>query len=129
MAKRTPNKALIQSGQAVATKSVDVFYDRAVQHRTIYADGIWASITPSRELQLAFFKNLAPMPEYTRLAVTPDDKLGAELENSTKKGMIREYEATVVLSEETAQALLTLVTDILKRAKETAHKVKGNKAR
>lgn len=117
------------SPSAKLPKSVDVFYDKAPQHRTIYSDGIWAGITPSLELQIVFFKNLAPVPEYIRQEVTPEDKLGGELEKAVKKGMIREYEATIVLSKETAEAMLELVGRILNQAKTIEKTNKGIKTR
>ena len=110
-------------------KGVDVFYEKAVQHRTIYADGIWAGLTPSLELQLVFFKNLAPVPEYIRQEVTLDDHLGGELEKSVRKGMVREYEATVVLSRETAEALIRLARQILDHATTTEETVAPIKTR
>jgi hypothetical protein len=109
---------------SASPKAVDLFYEKSVQHRTIYADGIWAGITPSSEIQLVFFKNLAPVPEYTRQAVTPDDKLGAELEQSVRKGMIREYEATIVLTKETTEAMIALVKQILDQRQAIEDKLK-----
>lgn len=94
-------------------KGVDIFYEKASSHRTIYADGIWAAITPSREIQLVFFKNLAPVPEYVRQAVDNEDRLDKEIEKSVKRGMVREYNATLVLNRETAEALITITRHIL----------------
>ena len=119
-----PEKPDTEGAQTGQPKSADVFYDKSAQHRTIYADGIWAGITPSSEIQLVFFKNLAPVPEYTRQAVTPDDKLGQELEQVVRKGMIREYEATIVLTKETTEAMLNLVQQILARRQAIEQKIK-----
>jgi hypothetical protein len=134
MAKRTRPQVLISGTPSASPsksppKSVDVFYDKAAQHRTIYADGVWAGITPSLELQMVFFKNLAPVPEYSRIEVTPTNKLGGELESVTKKGMIREYQSTIVLSRETAEAMLQLLERIMKQTKAVEKANKGTKTR
>lgn len=117
MAKKPKQPSASVSSSVERLKSVDVFYDKSTQHRTTYADGIWVGITPSTELQLVFFKNLAPVPDYIRQEVTAEDTLGGELEKAVKKGMVREYEATIVLSIETAEAMIGLVQRILNHAK------------
>jgi hypothetical protein len=78
---------------------------------------------------MVFFKNLAPIPEYTRIEVTPGNKLGGELENVIKKGMVREYQSTIVLSRETAQAMLQLLERIMKQTKAVEKTNKGIKTR
>ena len=46
--------------------SVDIFYDRSPQFRIIHPGGAWAAITPDAEVQVLFFTNLTPSPEYVR---------------------------------------------------------------
>jgi hypothetical protein len=124
--KRRKRPTASVSPSAGPPKSVDIFYEKAVEHQTIYSDGVWAGITPSLELQIVFFKNLSPVPEYIRQEITPDGKLGSEIESAMKKGMIREYEATIVLNRETAKLMIELLEKTLKIAEEI-EKTKGIK--
>lgn len=105
--------------KAAVTKkpgSVEIFYNESPQYRIIYADGAWAALTPNLELQVAFFKNLTPAPEYVRQAVTSDGAFGKELEQVVKKGISREYEATIVMSRDVVRELLRLFQRTLEAA-------------
>lgn len=98
-------------------KTIDIYYKKTRNHRTIYATGAWAGVTPQGELQLAFFKDLSPMPDY----VTHDINgavLGPEISRVAQVGMVRETEATIVLSPETAENVIGLMQTFLNRLKE-----------
>ena len=108
-----------QTKRTPATKkpaSVEIFYDESPQYRTIYSDGAWVALTPNMELQIAFFKNLTPSPEYVRQVVTSDGVFGEELEKVVKKGISREFEATVVMNREIAGVLIDLLRKTLEHA-------------
>ena len=79
------------------------------------------------ELQIAFFKNLAPSPEYVRQAVTPDGGFGEELEKVVKKGISREYEATVVMNREVAKVVIDLLRKTLEHADNFEKSQRSNK--
>jgi len=109
-------KAAKKAKPAKSPESVDIFYDESPQYRIVYSDGAWASITPNLELQVVFFKNLAPTPEYVRQAVKEDGSLGEELERVVKQGISREYEVTVVMNKNVAREVLSLLTRLADQA-------------
>lgn len=107
--------------------SVEIFYDESPQYRTIYSDGAWVALTPNMELQIAFFKNLTPSPEYVRQVVTSDGVFGEELEKVVKKGISREFEATVVMNREIAGVLIDLLRKTLEHADSFEKSQRSNK--
>src|SRR5262245_18604415 len=121
MAKTTKKAAVVKK-----PTSVEIFYDESPQYRIIYADGAWAALTPNLEVQVAFFKNLAPAPEYVRQAITADGAFGAELESVIKKGISREYEATIVINKDVVRELLKLLQKTLEAA-DTFEKARKSK--
>jgi hypothetical protein len=92
--------------------TVDIFYDKSPQFRTIHAGGAWASVTPELEVQVVFFTNLAPMPEFVRQRVS-ENGLGEEVDKIVKKGISREYEVSVVVNKAVAEQLVELITRVM----------------
>ena len=103
----------------MADESNDTFeqirfsYEKARHHRTFHADGVWASVTPQLELQLAFFNNLKPMPSEVTHKLTADGSLGEAKEVHGEQYVLREVNATVVINREVARSSIELLQRLL----------------
>jgi hypothetical protein len=93
--------------------AIDIFYDKSPQFRTIHPGGAWASITPELEVQIVFFTNLAPVPEYIRQKVTEQGGLGEEIDKIVKKGISREYEVGIILNKLVAIQVVELLNKMI----------------
>jgi hypothetical protein len=98
-------------------QAIDIYYKKTRHHRTSYVDGVWIGITPQLEVQLAFFKDLQPMPDYVTHAVLPEGGLGAERARVTQKGIVREVEVTLVMSGDTLENVINLTQQFLEKLK------------
>lgn len=98
-------------------QTIDIYYKKARNHRTIQADGAWAGITPQLEVQVAFFKDLRPMPDFVTHLITPGEGLGAEVSRVEQKGMVREVEVTMVMSADTLESVIKLMQQSLEHLK------------
>ena len=116
----------MSSDQPSDSKKIRVFYQNAPFHRTVYAGGAWAGITPTGLVQVGLFNDLRPMPEMVTLDVV-DDAVGSEIEKLEKQGVIREVEATVLMSLPVAKSLLPLLQQMIDQL-ETIQKAQAEKA-
>ena len=89
-------------------------YQKARHHRTFHADGMWASVTPQLEVQFALFSNLKPMPQEVVHKVEAGGVLGEETERESEQIVIREVDATIVMSKETIKGSIDLLNRMLK---------------
>jgi hypothetical protein len=101
-------------------EQIRFIYRKARHHRTFHSDGIWASVTPQLEVQFALFNNLKPMPEEVTHRVTPEGVLGEEIIETRKieQSVIREVDATIVMSKETMTAAIELLQRMLRQIDE-----------
>jgi|GEM_PF-3629016 len=102
--------------------TVDIFYDKSPQYRTIHPGGAWAAITPDAEIELLFFTNLTPAPEYVRQRIS-DGKLGEQTDKIMKKGIAREYEVGILLSKGLAEELIKLLGNMIGQIPQTELKL------
>ena len=93
--------------------AIDIFYDKSPQFRTVHAGGAWASVTPELEVQIVFFTNLAPLPEYVRQKINEGGSLGEEVGKIVKKGISREYEVAVILNKAVAIQIVDLLNKMI----------------
>ena len=108
------------------TKNLRVFYQNSTFHRTVFAGGVWAGVTPNGLVQLGFFNDLRPMPEMVTHGVV-NDELGPEIETLEKKGIVREVETTVLLPLPMAKSLLPLIQQMIDQL-EAIQKARAEKA-
>lgn len=94
--------------------SVDIFYDRSPQFRIITPSGAWAGITPDAAIQVLFYTNLTPAPEYVRQELIDEHRLGKELDAIRKEGISREYEIGLVLNPLFAHQMIQLLKRMIK---------------
>lgn len=94
---------------------IPIYYERSRHYRTINADGVQVGITPRASVQLMFFIETKPTPEYVVHKVTPEGALGDEIERVEKKGIIRETQMSVVMTEATIIQVIDLLQKMVKQ--------------
>lgn len=70
--------------------------------RVIYAEGVYGGISPAAHIRATFFNERQPLPQMIEHEVSPVGLLGNEVARAGKSGIVRELEADVVMSLETA---------------------------
>jgi hypothetical protein len=98
-------------------------YQKARHHRTLHADGVWASVTPQLEIQFAFFNNLKPMPNEVVYPITLDGRIGEEIVPQNSEYIIRETDVTVVMNKEVAKSMIELLGRMVREADEHLRKL------
>jgi len=97
-------------------KEIDIFYPKAAHHQTVAADGAWASLTTQLEIQLAFYKEIQPMPRRVRYTLDEQGALAELKEKDVETGIIRETGVTIVMNPAVAAQLIGLLQQILSQA-------------
>lgn len=106
--------------------TLDIYYKKTRNHRTIYVDGVWVGISPHLELQLAFFKDLIPIPDYVTHSLPGGDMLGPEVARVAQKGMVRETEVTIVMSAATVEQVINIMQQFVEQIRQVqAAKTEG----
>lgn len=95
------------------SREVDIYYPKAVHHQTIAADGMWAALTTQLEIQIAFYKEIQPMPRRIRHKVTPQGGLGEITQKELDPGIVRETAVTVVINPAVAAQIIQLLQTML----------------
>lgn len=100
-----------------APNQIKIFYEKSPQYRTIGADGIWAGISPQGGVQIAFFTDIRPTPDYTAHIVTTEGRIGDQIDKLEKDGIVRETEVMIVLRPQVAEQLIGLLQQMLGEVK------------
>ena len=92
--------------------------------RVIHADGVHGGVTPRGLIHMAFFSERSPLPQRTSLPFNKADGTasGMEVTEVSREGVVREVEADVLMTLETAEAFhnwLSAKIDTLKRMNDT----------
>jgi hypothetical protein len=97
-------------------------YEKSRHHRSFHADGAWASTTPQGEVQISFFNDLRPMPNYTVHAVDDTGNLGAEVSREIQEfDVTRELNVTIVMNADTIKQVIALLGGVLARLDDVAN--------
>lgn len=102
-------------------RSVRVTYTRAPYHHTAFADGVVTQITGSGQLSMNFYVGQYDLFEEK---IQLDEEGNVETQETIvpiEVPMIREVQATILMSVETAQSL----RDVLTQKLEEIKKIKG----
>lgn len=93
-------------------QTVELRYTRALDFRTVHADGVYGGITPARQIRMEFFVAL-PKSQDSEVFEVKDDRLGERLsmEGIEPSVILREKQVSVVMSFDAAKALLSWLKD------------------
>ncbi len=75
--------------------------------RVIHVDGIFGGVTPQRLIQMSVWNERWPIPKQVSHKLLPEGQLGEEVpeERISRDAIVREVEAHLVMSLETAQQM------------------------
>lgn len=116
------------SEESNTPKEIRFTYEKARHHRTLHADGTWAGITPQLEIQFAFFKNLRRLPISETRAVQDDYTLAPGKQEEVGD-VVREVDATVVMSVTNTKAMILLLQTMVNKAEEVIAEHKADQKR
>lgn len=127
--------AEIVSGTVISPDTVEIKsdtlrfeYEKAVQFRTVHADGAIGGITPRGYIHMAFYAERAPIPKVVVHKITDKGTLGDELldQRVARKDVFRELEVDVVMDEAAAVSLLEWLTKKVELLKQVKSGSAGN---
>lgn len=90
-------------------------YEKARHHRILHADGAWSALTPHLEVQVSFYNDLRRIPISVTHPVEANDTIGPGQQQEVSD-LVREVDATVVMSIETAKAIVPLLSQMIEQA-------------
>ena len=99
---------------AKKTRPLPFHYIKANQFRVIHVDGAHGGITPSGNIQMAFFSDRQPIPQIVVHHVDQDGNVSAEeiaSERVSKTGIVREVEVEAIMSLASAKVLVKWLAD------------------
>ncbi len=97
--------------------TINIYYEKNSQYRTIHADGVLGGLTPKNAINLNFYSTRNVIPKHRIHQITSSgtlEKVGINSEDS-KKGIIREIEFGVYMSKETATEIYEFLKIILEK--------------
>ena len=104
------------------THSVQFHYTKSNAFRVIHGDGVWGGATPRGGISMSFFSERGPIPKSLTYALSADGNLGEIEDSSSKSGIVREVEVTVMVDLDMARSLVSWLDDHIKKAETTKGK-------
>lgn len=94
---------------------------RATDYSVKHTDGAWGSITPTLEIQLAFFSLIMPLPTGAKHEVSPDGTIGRLIEDPKEIVLEREMSLSMVFNPLVAVQLIKMLQGLVDQVKESAN--------
>jgi hypothetical protein len=97
--------------------SINIYYEKNPMYRTIHSDGVIGGLTPKNMVNLNFYSTRNTIPKSVNHSLDATgklDKKGIRSEDS-EIGILREIEAGVYISKETAEEIFEFLKKILKK--------------
>jgi hypothetical protein len=91
--------------------TIEFQYQKSRFFRVIHADGAFGGVSAGLQIHMALFNQRRPIPKKMVYELLPGGSLGQELKRESEPGMIREVEVDVVLTADTAKALITWLAE------------------
>lgn len=104
----------------VLADGLDFHFIKSNHFRTIYVDGAWGGLTPHLGIHMALFNERTPIPQQVHHPISSNGELGEEQldQRITRTGVIREVEAELFMTIETAESLATFLKKYIDEAKK-----------
>jgi hypothetical protein len=98
-------------------KVIEIHNHKNPLYRSVYADGVIGSITPSNKVSLNFYASRKIIPKAITYNLNDDGTLGSPIDVSedSKKGIIREIEFNVYMDRKAATNLYLFLQKILEK--------------
>lgn len=99
-------------------ENLEFHYLKTNNYRTYHVDGIFGGLTPQGNIYAELFLERAPTPKKVTHRLEKNGTLGEEIARESKRGMIREVEAGVVMDLKTAELFQGWLKEKIEKAKE-----------
>ena len=98
-------------------KEIEIHNLKNPLYRSVYADGVIGSITPSNKVSLSFYASRKTIAKSERYQINEDGTLGKLIEKSedSKKGVVREIEFNVFMDRKSAEGLYVFLQKMLNK--------------
>ena len=106
-----------RSTSSVPKEFPEIKYQRSAQFRVIHCDGAFGGFTPKRLLGMSLYAERNNLPDKSVLNVDDEGMLRERLVFS-KREIIRQVEATVLLSVDDAESLGSWILEQVKQARK-----------
>src|SRR5437773_458689 len=103
----------------VLPSSVKFHYIKSNLFRVIHSAGAVGGVTPDRDIFVTLFNQRAALPKVIEVAISPDGRLGNEMNREGKEGIVREMEIGIVMNARAAEDLAQFLTDQVRALKES----------
>jgi hypothetical protein len=101
---------------------IELHYLKSTHYRVVHADGVYGGVTPRGLIHVNFFSERHPIPQKVTHRVTPDSKLGDEIEREGRSGLIREVEVGAVIDVEVAKSFVQWLQEKIAIIEKTPRK-------
>jgi hypothetical protein len=101
--------------ESAPAPTVAFHFIKSNQFRVIRVDGGHGGVTPSGQVQIAFYSERLPIPQKTVHRLTPEGLEDTPVEVVSREGLVREVEVEAVMDVGTARSVADF---LLKRAQE-----------
>lgn len=88
-----------------SSRRLKFFYRTVPTCKTVRISGVWGGVTPALDIQMSLFHERIPLPDSVELELYPESQTAKQVKmNQSSIGVIREIEAVVLMSPETAKS-------------------------
>lgn len=117
----TNSQTKIESEMAESTppSTVKFYYEKGHLFRVIHVDGVLGGLTQSRHIFVSLYNQRQPLPKMVEQRLSPDGKLGEEVNRDGKTGVFREMEIGLVMTPETAKEIAKFLLEHAKMLEES----------
>jgi hypothetical protein len=77
-------------------------YIKGQQFRVIHVDGALGGITPRGLIHCAVYSERPAIPQTTEHDISPEGRLGAQVSQEGRQGVVREMDVDLIMSKQTA---------------------------
>lgn len=119
----------MSDAKAEKAKKLRYYFVKSNDFRVIYAEGAFGGVSPKGAIRMTLFNERFPLPQETIHEIRPNEEggvmVGPELtaERVGKVGIIREMEADIVLSLETARVVHQWIGEKIQEIENIQNKV------
>ncbi len=106
---------------------IDIHYLKTNSYRSYHVDGIFGGPTAHGKLYIELFLERSATPQIIQHKVTPEGKLGDEVNRIGKQGIIREIEAGLIMDIKMAKVFSDWLNEKIKVYEELTKEKKMEK--
>lgn len=99
-------------------ESIEIFYEKNPQYRTINADGAIGGLTPTNQVNISFYSTRNTIPKSITHKINDNGSLSeipVEINKDSKFGILREIEFGVYMSRQSAHELYLFLKKIFEQ--------------